>query len=618
MKHIEELVRNYLRLNTDYALFITGRWGIGKTYYYNNTLIPVIKNTKIKDKKNGNTSKELKPVYISLFGIKTIEDLQTQILLSIYSINGDKKKLATSIVSACVRGAASFFDVNVGAESVTSSALNVRGFEDLVLCFDDIERKEDNLGLKEFAGYISLLLENYSAKIILIANETEIKDNQTSEEKNNWKAIKDKIVGNSINFNPDLSYPVDSIIEKTIDNSNCQLFLKDELNFIVDSFSKTSKNLRVLKYSLSCFEFIFSTIEQELNNFEELKQDKNKILKDILYFTIIISEEYRLGLISYSEKKGIDMLDVTITMRKLLDNRNSEKKEESYVHSFNDKYYSFHKFYFYSSIYDYITGGLAFNMAHLIDDLKQKYRINKTELSPEYVLYEDLNWYNCYKLSEKEYKSKTREFVKLVSDGIYPEPNIYLTSLYYVFRFNNILGYKKEQLVKRIISGVNKAELDFNNFVPEMIKIDTSNDDLLQYRKIIISQILTKYETYKRVNDLSVARKYEELCIKDIYSFCTSIYSDGIFKIFANFSVDTFFNSYIKASNEMKYTLASTFVNKVNSYGVGYITQLHSFIEKLILLFEKGMKQYGKKTIGGYLYIEFLEELKKIIQKHFV
>lgn len=437
MKHIEELVGNYLKLNTDYALFITGKWGIGKTYYYNNTLAPLIKNTEIKNCEENSISK-FRPIYISLFGIKTIEDLQTQILLSIYKINGHKKKLAASIVSACARGATSFFNVNIETDGITSSILEVRGFEDLVLCFDDIERKDDNLGLKEFAGYISLLLENYSAKIILIANEDKITDKTSGVKYSKWKEVKEKIVGNTIEFNPALSLPVNGVINDIVTNTLYQTYLKDEENFILKTFYKTSQNLRTLKYALSCFQIIYETLCTELEQCQILKDHIKEILEDALYFTMIISEEYRLGKITYSDNMAIDNCWNFIITADFQQENNSIQVEDSYVKQFYEKYYSPTIPRFFQSIYDFITGGAIFEVKDMIKQLKKDYNVYDYSKPQQKIVLDILSRENCFRLSEKEYKEKTKEMIGYVENALYDEPEMYLSCFNFVMRFDNI------------------------------------------------------------------------------------------------------------------------------------------------------------------------------------
>lgn len=69
MDEITSIVKDYLNQNnTDYAIFINGVWGSGKTYYVKNCLIPEINKFDFPSD-NGIENKKFKPVYISLFGL---------------------------------------------------------------------------------------------------------------------------------------------------------------------------------------------------------------------------------------------------------------------------------------------------------------------------------------------------------------------------------------------------------------------------------------------------------------------------------------------------------------------------------------------------------------------
>jgi len=60
--HIKEIFTEYLKKETtQYALLINGTWGSGKTFFWKTTLQAIVKK------------QELKPLYIPLNGLKTIE-----------------------------------------------------------------------------------------------------------------------------------------------------------------------------------------------------------------------------------------------------------------------------------------------------------------------------------------------------------------------------------------------------------------------------------------------------------------------------------------------------------------------------------------------------------------
>ena len=80
MRNLETIIIEYLSKQTDYAVQIVGSWGYGKTYHYRNNLKKLISNTSV----HSDNSKHYKPIYISLFGLKSIEDIATKIVLEFY------------------------------------------------------------------------------------------------------------------------------------------------------------------------------------------------------------------------------------------------------------------------------------------------------------------------------------------------------------------------------------------------------------------------------------------------------------------------------------------------------------------------------------------------------
>ena len=77
---ILEVVREYLKdIIYNYAILIDGDWGSGKSYFIKQNLIPEIEKDyfgdKVLDKKEF--------IYISLYGVKSTEDISNQIYINL-------------------------------------------------------------------------------------------------------------------------------------------------------------------------------------------------------------------------------------------------------------------------------------------------------------------------------------------------------------------------------------------------------------------------------------------------------------------------------------------------------------------------------------------------------
>ena len=80
MQKIIDIVKDYLTRETNNALLITGQWGVGKTYFFNNTLSEKIKEINIKGKTNSNYT----PIRVSLFGDANIDDIGRKIFTELF------------------------------------------------------------------------------------------------------------------------------------------------------------------------------------------------------------------------------------------------------------------------------------------------------------------------------------------------------------------------------------------------------------------------------------------------------------------------------------------------------------------------------------------------------
>ena len=203
-QQINEIVEYYLSNDTNHALMISGDWGVGKTYYFKNILRKKIAETSTYAVQQ----KKYRPILISLFGLKSIEEIQSEIFLNIYPLLKNKvTKLGTSVVKALIKGIMNL--KNIGEYYNYASEVEVDkgdwiNFEELVLCFDDLERISPDLNLEEFIGYINTLVENENVKVIIIANENKIV-------RENYHVLKEKVVGNTIEFIPDINKSFESI-----------------------------------------------------------------------------------------------------------------------------------------------------------------------------------------------------------------------------------------------------------------------------------------------------------------------------------------------------------------------------------------------------------------------
>ena len=160
IKEIKKYIAND-RIN--YAVLIDGEWGSGKTYFIKEELIPALNNDIIQN--DNNLSSEIKkPIYISLYGIDSLNSISEQIYLQLLGKGTKIVSLGYSALKALKP------DLNY-SEIISKINDNV-DLNNYFLIFDDLERI--NLDINMCLAYINSFVEHNKIKVIIIANEKEI------------------------------------------------------------------------------------------------------------------------------------------------------------------------------------------------------------------------------------------------------------------------------------------------------------------------------------------------------------------------------------------------------------------------------------------------------------
>lgn len=587
MEYIKDLLKEYLSEETDYALFLAGKWGSGKTYFFKKELMPIISAQPVL--KTGG-EKIYKVIYLSLFGMKGLEDLQTQILLSIYGVNGKKTKMAASIAIACIKGLYQIPNIDVSSGDVSSKTLDIRGFQDCVLCLDDLERKHSDFDSGELMSYINYLIENHGAKILIIGNEDKMGDDFTK--------IKEKIIGNVIEFNPNYEDVIQSIIGNLALESNSlkEEFLSENSNFIFETFLKTSGNLRSLKFALIRFLHVYELIDSELSD-DVYNRFRNDVYVSLLYFTIIISSEYRDGAISYTERRGIEDGQNQMIKRYLRNmNKDSEKSSENIEKEYDEFFYERYQregyYRFYPTIYNYITGGSSLDCNCLLNEIRTEYQIEIEEKLPKYLVLEKLNWTNYYKLSDEEYKQETLDLVDYGVRGLYNTCADYLSVFIFGTR-GNVIEYTPEILVKKIMKAVNNSKIIYSDTFGYSKKKYLDEFGLYNFLEEVNRRALIDDEGTEMI-------ERNNLLKKDPILFLNKLDSVGYF-VLKGIKPELLYEVFVASSNNIKFEFISSFGN-LNRSSYFTLNSLYSDLQRLLI---KGKDAVEVNSLGGYLYKEF-------------
>jgi hypothetical protein len=597
---------------------ITGEWGVGKTYYFKN----ILKQKIVETPTFNDNSKNYKPLLVSLFGLKSIEEIQTEIFLSIYPILKNKTlKLGASIGKSLIKGIMHLKNLGEYYDYVSDVEVEKEDwikFSELVICFDDLERLSENLNIEEFIGYVNSLVENENVKVLIIANENKI-------DRKNYFALKEKVVGNSIEFIPDLSQSFDSLIEIRFGGSKYyKEYLSINKNLILEVYTKNSSNLRILSFALSYFQRVFSEVNNQISSHSILRDKKEEILLSLLKFSITISLEYKEGRITFKKQnelnfRGFDWANISFNNMQYGNNKEKKEEDKTYREKFIDKYYPDKSFIFFPSVFNFITGGALFRFEELISELKKFYHIQENVIPIQYEVFNRLSYPQVFSLADSEYKQLTRQMLDFSDRSLYDITN-YLTIFYFSVRFNNPLKYNLDKLENRIIRAMKngKANYKFEDSLDFYLRVEENSEHkerLSRIRKIALEINQGINEATKKVD----SKRLEIKCytnFKEFYEEVLQLNSQYSFKpIFKTFSANKFYRFFLKSNGETKWRIVRFWSSRYRDNPYSELKCEIGFLESLKNKLEKKMTVTSKSGISNFIYSEHLKTLQASIEK---
>jgi hypothetical protein len=513
-KEITNRIEQYLDLDTNYAIIINGDYGIGKTHYIKNQLFPKTSQLEVPNSEKNET---YIPILVSLFGAKSIEDIQNQIFIELYPI---LKKRGIKIVAGLGNTVLKYLGSNLKellSETGTSSE-SLTDYSKILICIDDIDRKSTELDLKEVFGFVNNLVENLNAKIILIANEDELRK-ELDNDKDNYSLLREKVIGISVSFNTNVTPVFDEIIKDKYqkDNEVYFEFLTQQKKIIVNRIEQNKDNLRNLLFFLEHFKIIFNQTNEYLNNESKFSSIKKDVITEILTFTLPIGIEYKMGKLNTSTFSQITTLyqGSYFDISRFLDDKKKEDIPKTYTDEYKEKYLpdnNRQRLYF-DSIFNYIIGKTSFNINVLITELNTIYKFEDNSIPDREKILSKLNYWDCIDLKHSEYRSLTSTLLEYVDKGEFSLEQ-YPTIFHYTTRFNNILNYNLEKLKGRFKRGILKGKKNYKDI--SSLHFHLSEDRTSEFYEDF--KVITDYciETNKSIRDNQQKKELTE--IFDLFS----------------------------------------------------------------------------------------------------
>ena len=284
---MNELISKYLsdymhNPDPQYAVMLKGKWGCGKSFFVNKW---------IEEYTNAGEGVSLKPIYVSLYGLKDTsqitESIDRVLHPLLYSKGVELTKKLLKIAGKVVLKTS--FDVNkdcsedisldatLDSLSLLLSKDNIIGNK--LIIFDDLERCL--IDMKLLLGYINSFVEHGSCHVILVGDETRV----VSRWKKTLIEFKEKTVGREFEIMPDVDDAITCFLHGYIPSDE---WLQNQKTLITDIFHATEcNNLRILRQCLYDFNGLYVEVR------DSIEENYEPFMQSLLASYIVVYCEYR-------------------------------------------------------------------------------------------------------------------------------------------------------------------------------------------------------------------------------------------------------------------------------------------------------------------------------------
>lgn len=425
-------------------VLINGKWGIGKTYFVKEYL---------KDKKY---------VYVSLFGVESLETFKTQILIQLYKAVGIWSKINKELSKAAISLGPASFSIPYFKTDVVKYIKKKSKEGNLYIVIDDIERKSCKIEMSEILGVIEEFKEIENVNIIMIANQEEIDDKV-------YTKFKEKVIQKTYNITEYSDDARKNILNKYILEIT-EIKNTEKLEEILNTFYRKHKlkNLRTMEKSLIFLKYMYYNIdfsnltEQDIKNLIIVSLAVVIEMEEKLY--ISIEEQRNTQETIFSEQlKSINGCIIKNYLNELVIGNNKQDIIEYILNIYND-----------------INSEENFRRICEFFDDAHKFSESKTD---EPLFYK----------SEEELRLSIQKFYELNIKNIDVNLNINnwfkkFAEVYIYSKKINLAGIFNEEEIKKCIE----------NYVSAMKSVDISNHNMGWHRMIFMED---KDEFLIRINE---------------------------------------------------------------------------------------------------------------------
>lgn len=252
IKELNDYIKTYmLHDKANRAILLTAPWGSGKSFYVKNDLVPFLRENDIDS------------VLVSLYGINRLSELSKNIYLEAKCIRkkSEGRTIGKIVAKTIAKNVAGHFGIDLSVDADTLQKLYESvDLSGKLLILDDLERS--GIDIIELLGFINNLCEQDGVKVLLVANEKEIKyenlttaekdkehitDNTPKKKSESYIRIKEKTIGDTIIFMEDRDHVVSGILS-IFDNDYFKRWLTKSPK---ESYNIISKVIKVMDLNKS-------------------------------------------------------------------------------------------------------------------------------------------------------------------------------------------------------------------------------------------------------------------------------------------------------------------------------------------------------------------------------
>lgn len=282
-RHVKDYLLRYLEgpEAPHFAVMITGPWGIGKSYLVGNFLKSALKPDQ-------------KCIRVSLYGLSSSAEIDAEIFKATYPLLASS---GAKVVGSLFKTALRYVNVNLDANIQDM----LRGFKPDILVFDDLERCD--MEPNKVLGYINTFVEHDDCKVIIIANEAEIPQNEE------YRKRREKLIGRTMVVQSAFDEALTFFISR-VQDARARAFLEGRTDSISTVYHQAGlDNLRILQQTLWEFEPVIAALTDD--------QLRSQLGSDILLrLFFALSFEMKAGRIGASDLRNRTDAIVAASLRK--------------------------------------------------------------------------------------------------------------------------------------------------------------------------------------------------------------------------------------------------------------------------------------------------------------